>query len=80
MPNYVQLNQNSCSYVLKNIFPIAFQFEYYFRDYGLLYFQSWGFFQLEAKYAQVLDDWKQCNRSYIFMTSTICTETDISEI
>ena len=45
-----------------------------------IFFQSWGFLQLEAKNTQLPDDLKQCNRSYISMTNSTCIKTDISKI
>jgi hypothetical protein len=71
MPNYVQLNTKWMQLCAQN-------FSSGVSIWRL--FLSWVFFQLEAKYTQLPDDLKQCNRSYISMTNPICIKTEISKI
>ena len=80
MPNYVQLNTKWMQLCAQKHFSNGVSILRSFLWHSLLYFHSWSFFQLEAKYTQLPDDLKQCNRSYISVTNPTCIKTDISKI
>jgi len=80
MPIYVQPNTKWMQLCEQKYFSNGVSIWRLFLWHSLLYFRSWVFFQLEAKYTQLPDDLKQCNRSYISMTNPTCIKTDISKI